>query len=166
MLLPAAIVLGALAASPALAAEESFINRFDGAWGGGGLVIPDEETGPTKVNCSLSGSGEGNHINVAGTCRAYLIFTRNVKVDVTYRPETGLYTGTYVGSSAGTARLSGKRRGDTVRLTLVWPKNVMGDTKADMSITASKDGRLRVLVNDKVGKGPVQPITDIALRNK
>jgi len=165
MLLPAAVALGALAASPVLAAEEGFINRFDGVWGGGGMVIEDEDSGPTKVNCSLDGKGEGNEISVAGNCRAYAIFSRKVAVNVRYQPETDSYVGTYAGSPVGVARLAGKRRGDTVNLTMTWPKEVMGDTKASMSITNPGNGRVRVLVNDKVGEGPVQPITDLSLGN-
>ncbi|WP_026381251.1 hypothetical protein [Afifella pfennigii] len=164
VLLAALLVAGA-SAMPAAAAEENFIDRFDGAWGGGGVVIEDEESGPTKVNCSLRGEGEGNEIKVSGRCRAYAIFSRKVAVNVRYQPGSGTYTGTYTGSPAGVARLSGKRRGDTVSLTLTWPKEVMGDTRASMSITNDGNGRVRVLVNDKVGKGPVKPITDLALAN-
>ncbi len=164
ILLAVALTAGPLASAPAFAAEDGFIDRFDGSWGGGGVVMRNEDSGPTKVNCSLSGEGENNQINIAGSCRAYLIFTRNVRVDVVYDPASDRYSGTYVGSKIGTARLSGKRHGDQVDLTLTWPKKVMGDTTAKMTIINSGNGQLRVLVNDKVGGG-VRPVTDLALAN-
>ncbi|WP_414831968.1 hypothetical protein [Afifella sp. YEN Y35] len=163
-LMGAALIATSFAASAAQAAEADFIERFGGAWKGGGVVIRNETAGPTNIRCSLSGEGVENTISIAGKCRAFAIFTRDVRVNVVYEPESGLYRGTYQGSKVGTAVLSGKRSGDTIKFALVWPKDVMGDTEAAMTITNNGAGELRVLVNDKVGAGgPVQPVTDLAL---
>ncbi|WP_128292304.1 hypothetical protein [Afifella aestuarii] len=163
-ILGAALLSAMLAAPAAGAAESDFIERFDGTWKGGGMVIRNERSGPTNINCSLAGQGAANKISIAGKCRAYAIFTRDVRVNVAYDPESGLYRGTYQGSKVGTAVMSGKRSGDTIKFALVWPKDVMGDTEAAMTITNNGAGELRVLVNDKVGAGgPVQPVTDLAL---
>ncbi|MDQ0324877.1 hypothetical protein J2R99_000726 [Rhodopseudomonas julia] len=165
-LIGTALMAALLAASAAHAAEADFIERFDGAWKGGGMVIRNETSGPTNIRCSLSGEGAENTISIAGKCRAFAIFTRDVRVNVVYEPASGLYRGTYKGSKVGTAVMSGKRSGDTIRFALVWPKDVMGDTEAAMTITNNGAGELRVLVSDKVGAGgTVQPVTDLALVN-
>ena len=83
----------------------------------------------------------------------------------TFDPSSGRYTGTYVGSSIGPARLSGKRGGDAVNLTITWPKPVRGDTTAAMTIRNTGNGQLGITIVDEVpAGGPKAQVSSISLK--
>ena len=103
-----AILLGA-AAMPAQAAERPFLDRFPGAWSGSATVIDKGRT--LNVSCQVTGAPDDTHISIRGHCNAGLI-GRAISADLTFDPNTGRYSGTYIGDDVGPAHLSGKRSGD------------------------------------------------------
>lgn len=159
-----AAALGGLCLSnSANAAEKDFLSRFHGSFSGGGTVIRNAETGPGRVTCNLIGHPSGSGISISGQCQM-AGFGRQIRADLRYDPASGRYSGTYVGASVGAASLSGKRRGDSVVLTITWPQPVNGDTHATMTIRNSGNGRLAITVTDelKPGAGRSQ-VTQLAL---
>lgn len=157
--LPLAFLLGAATVPPE---ESDFLERFAGPWNGTGLVQRNPDADPQKVNCSLDGARTANRITIAGTCRAYLVFSRKVSAEILFDPETDRYVGTYIGSKVGPASLTGRRNGDAVDLTVLWPRPVHGDREARMRIQNGGDGSLRILVTDDYGKGE-ETVTDVSL---
>ena len=163
----AALTLAAglfLAGAPAQAEEADLLQRFEGTFSGGGKVSRNEAERPTNVRCTMNGNASANSISMSGTCRAAVIFSRKISANLRV-DGSGRYTGTYVGSSIGPARLSGKRSGDAVNLTITWPKPVRGDTRAYMTIRNSGDGRLAITITDEVpAGGPRAQVSSISLR--
>ena len=149
---------------PAHAQEESeFLKRFEGTFKGGGSVSRNESEKATKVNCTMNGNSSASSLSMSGTCRAAVIFSRKISADLQV-DGSGRYTGTYVGSSIGPARLSGKRSGDAVNLTITWPKPVRGDTQAAMTIRNSGNGQVSITITDEVpAGGPRQQVSNISL---
>ncbi len=145
-----AAIFAALSIGTAAADETEFLQRFAGSWAGSGAVQRKAEEGPKRVTCKVTGNPSQNALPISGTCRAAVIFTREIGVDVRVDPATGRYTGTYTGSSIGPASVSGRRRGDVVTLTITWPKPVNGDTTASMSIRNDGAGRMSIVVTDEI----------------
>jgi hypothetical protein len=159
----AAALMSFAAIAYAATPEEAFVQRFDGSWRGSGTVQENFESSTHNISCRMTGQGQGTAIDVSGSCRAAVIFTRQIGASVRFDPATGLYTGTYVGSPTGPARLVGKRQGDTMHLNVTWAKPINGDREAQMIIVNSGT-RLRIVITDKVGgSGPARPMVDINL---
>jgi hypothetical protein len=151
-------------AGQAQAQEAEFLQRFEGTFSGGGKVSRNETENPTNVSCTMNGDASDNAVSMSGTCRAAVIFSRKISADLQV-DESGRYTGTYVGSSIGPARLSGKRSGDAVNLTITWPKPVRGDTQAYMTIRNSGNGQLAITITDEVpAGGPRAEVSALSLR--
>ena len=160
---PPALAAAIALAAPAGAQEAEFLSRFAGSWSGDGLVRIDAEDDPNRVRCSMNGSPSENAVSMRGTCRAAIIFSREVGADIAFDPASGRYAGTYIGSKIGPAAVSGTRSGDAVNLTITWPQPVNGDTEAQMTI--QNDGNnLRIVVSDAPAPGaaPVA-VSDIVL---
>lgn len=158
------IVMGAVSLAPvAQAAEESFIGRFDGSWSGRGSVQRDIDRSPWQVKCSATGDSGGERIAINGTCRAAVIARRSFGADIRYDSRSKRYVGTYTGAKVGPAKLSGRRRGDAVVMTVTWPKPVYGDTTATLTIRNGGDGRMNIVMTDKVQSGRMETTTDIML---
>jgi hypothetical protein len=145
-----AAIFAALSIGSAAADETEFLQRFAGSWAGGGNVQRKAEEGPRRVTCKVRGNPSQNALPISGTCRAALIFTRKIGVDVRVDPGSGRYTGTYTGATIGPARVSGRRSGDVVTLTITWPKPVNGDTTASMAIRNDGAGRMSIVVTDEI----------------
>lgn len=163
--LAAALAIAAPLATPAGSslANDVFLARFDGEWSGSGHVQPNAESSTHQVTCRTSGSSSPTALSVKGTCSAYMVFTRNVAVDVKLDPASGRYTGTYVGSPAGPAALSGVRVGDTLRLDITWPKKINGDRSARLAITSLGEGRFELTLTDELEPGgPRQATTRLS----
>lgn len=159
----AALFAALLTSPPGQAAERDFLNRFHGSFKGSGLVQRNAEEAPNKVSCTLTGQPSKSGISMAGKCGAF-IFSKEIRAELRYDPATGRYSGTYIGSSIGPAGLSGKRQGDSVVLTITWPKPVNGDTKAIMTIRNSGNGSLAITVTDRLAPGgPSARVTQLAL---
>lgn len=163
----AAGIGAAVALSPgvarAQASEQAFLDRFDASWTGGGTVLRDADRSPKRLNvsCSLGQKQAPNMIDVNGTCRAALIFTRPFGASLSYDPTTRRYRGTYTGANSGPASLSGRRSGDALHLTVTWSKPINGDRTA--SLTIRNDGRsLAIRMTDRAGaNGPEVTTTDL-----
>ncbi len=162
-----AISGGLATATAAIAArgdmEEGYLGRFTAAWNGTGQVRRTAEGSPWTVNCAIVQNRDGNRIALDGSCRAALLFTRDIGAHLVFDPATGLYKGTYIGAKVGPAALSGRREGDTLVLTITWPKPVNGDTTAALFIRNDGNGRMQIQVRDRVGEATVTT-TDILFR--
>jgi hypothetical protein len=146
------------------AAEADFLGRFRGNWSGSGKVQREGNSQPRQVTCSVTGIPAENRISAQGSCRAALIFSRPIGVDLAYDPRSSTYRGTYTGARIGPARLSGTRKGDSVNLKIEWPRPVNGDTQATMVIWNDGRGTLRITVADNLTPGgPVQQTSEIVL---
>ena len=150
------------AAETAPAAENGFLTRFNGSWAGSGTIVA-ESVDVLKFSCNATGKPEENQIAIAGNCKAFL-GSRNFAARLTFDPASGRYVGTYVGHKVGPARLSGKRRGNVVDLTITWPKPVHGDLKAKMIIENAGKGVLKIMIADEVAPGGPEARTDFVLR--
>jgi hypothetical protein len=148
---------------PSQAAEWDFLSRFEGSFSGGGTVQRSAKENPNQVTCTMTGQPSESSISMSGQCGAF-IFSKQIGAKLRFDPSSGRYTGTYVGSSIGPAKLSGRRRGDSIVLTITWPQPVNGDTKAIMTIRNSGNGRLAITVTDELEPGGARKaVTQIAL---
>lgn len=148
---------------PSQAAEWDFLSRFEGSFSGGGTVQRNAQESPNQVTCTFTGQPSEAGVTMSGECGAF-IFSKQISAVLRFDPASGRYSGTYTGSSIGPAGLSGKRRGDSIVLTITWPQPVNGDTKAVMTIRNSGNGRLAITVTDElVPGGKRSPVTQLAL---
>jgi hypothetical protein len=125
--------------------ENSFLDRFGGAWSGSATIVKNDH--PWEVSCHIDGQPSHHHIAIRADCSAALL-RRSYVADLVYDPASDLYTGTYVGAKVGPAQLSGRRYGDMVDLTVTWPKPVNGDTKAKLFIENAGGGTLKITLDD------------------
>lgn len=154
---------GVFAVGGAHAQEADFFSRFAGAFSGSGQVQRNANESPNQVQCTLTGQPMVNGVSMSGECGAF-IFSKQISADIRFDPASGRYSGVYVGSAIGPARLSGARKGDSVVLTITWPEPVNGDTKATMVIRNSGNGQLGITITDKVAPGgPTAQVTQLAL---
>jgi hypothetical protein len=156
------VVAALLAAGPAGAAEVTFLNRFHGSWMGSGTVV-HESVDLLRFSCSATGKHRKNHIAISGNCRAVL-GSRNFAADLSFDPRSGRYTGTYVGHKVGPAKLTGRRKGNVVNLTITWPKPVHGDLRARMVIENSGSGVLKILIADRLSPDGPEAMTAFTLK--
>lgn len=143
-----AFLLGTTALpAAAVAPEEDFIGRFGGAWSGSGTVVRGDV--PYQVNCRATGQPAPNQVAIQGSC-SVAIASMQIAADITYDPATGSYSGTYVGAKVGPARVTGKRAGNVVHLTVQWPAPVNGQMQAQLAIENAGSGQLRIRLNEFV----------------
>lgn len=136
--LAAACAFAALSSS-AQASEANFLKRFHGSFAGGGQVRMDANGEPRQISCKISGSSTATSVNIGGTCNAGMM-SKNISASLR-AGANGSYTGTYNGV-AGSAALSGRRRGNTIILA------VRGAEPATMTISNGGSGiSLSVVAN-------------------
>ncbi len=156
-------LVGGLFIGTANASEARFFERFAGSFSGSGEVLRNASERPNRVRCTLTGQPSANAVTMSGKCGAF-VFSKQIRANISFDPASGRYSGVYVGSSIGPASLSGRRRGDSVVLTITWPQPVNGDTKATMTIRNAGNGQLAITVTDKVRPGgPTAQVTRLAL---
>lgn len=128
-------------------ASASFMDALEGSWRGAGtaLVAP---VGNISARCTLDVSVTGGKSAFDGVCRKGP-FRRSLSLQLTSRDGV-TYSGTYDGTRAGAARLTGRRDGDTLSLTITWPKPVNGDRTATLVLKNRSGGRLQQRVFDIV----------------
>ena len=144
-----AFLVGATAMpSVAAAPEDDFIGRFGGNWAGSGTVVRNDT--PYQVSCRATGQPQPNKVAIQGSC-SVAIASMRIAADVTYDPTTNRYAGTYTGARVGPAKVSGKRSGNVVNLTVNWPAPVNGQMQAHLAIENAGNGRLRIMLNENVG---------------
>ena len=154
-----AVALVSATANASAADEQAFINLFGGSWAGSATVVKDSV--PWQVSCRVDGRPTADHIVIEGNCNLSIISVR-IAADITYDPKSGRYSGTYIGSDVGPARVSGRRTGNVLNLAITWPKVVNGDAKARMTIENAGGGRLRIATFDNVVVGGPEVLTSDA----
>jgi hypothetical protein len=115
----------------AQASEADFLKRFHGSFAGGGQVRMEAAGEPHQISCKVSGSSTATSVNIGGTCSAGMM-SKNISASLRAGPN-GSYTGTYNGV-AGSASLSGRRRGNSIVLA------VRGAEPATMTISNGGSG--------------------------
>ena len=156
-----AIAVATVAPRAIQAGEGDYIGLFGGTWFGSGTVLNDAK--PWQVNCRAIGQPGQNHLTISGTCSVFVVSVP-INADVTYDPKTGRYAGTYIGGDR-TAKITGKRSGDTIDFTMTWAKpiNDSGDVRARMTIVNSGKGNLRIMVDNIKSNGPEELASDLLL---
>jgi hypothetical protein len=156
-----AIATATVAPAAIQAGEGDYIGLFGGVWSGTGIVLNDAK--PWNVTCKATGQPGMNHLTIQGSCGLFLISVP-ISADVSYDPKSGRYSGTYVGGDMA-AKITGKRRGDTVDFTMTWAKpiNGDGDINARMTIVNSGKGDLRIVIDNLKKSGPEERASDLRL---
>jgi hypothetical protein len=149
-------------------AEAAPLDRFTGSFSATGMVVEGPEANSHRVTCDFSATRQGSRgILLRGTCRAYLIISRTITANLILAPNGNRVTGTYTGARVGTARLSGRMRGNAIELAITWPKPLYGDTRAEMRIVSPTPDQMRIVVTDQIGAGgPTRTTTDLALARR
>ena len=164
----AAFLAALLLIAPSLAKgseQTDFMDSFTGQWSGGGPYKRTAGTPAVNIKCTLDGDRSGNRIRVGGTCRAAVVIKRTIAMDVTYDPASDSYGGTYKGEMDGLAKLSGKRKGDSVVFQVAWPEVLNGDRSATMTIGSGADGVLSLRMSDRTSAdGPVEVMWNLTFR--
>lgn len=142
----ASALLVALPVTQALADEAEFLQALSGNWQGTGQVRLTPEAKLMNVSCSLDSKASGEALNMDGACQALAIFSRKIGADLLAKGAS--YTGSYIGSRRGTARLSGARSGSTINLQIRWPDNGAGPRKASMQVASLGAGRMRLVTRE------------------
>ncbi len=166
-LMIASAFVAACSLPAAHASEADFLDRFRGNWAGSGKVQREGTSLPRQVSCSVSANPDANRLNVQGSCRAAIIFSRPIGALLIYDPRSGEYRGTYTGSKIGPARLTGTRTGDAVNLRIDWPRPVNGDRQAAMVIRNDGRDALVISVADNLSPGgPIRQTSEIVLQRE
>ncbi|MBJ3777318.1 hypothetical protein [Acuticoccus mangrovi] len=123
-----------------------------GPWSGKGFVQKDEGSRPMNVSCKIKGEQTADTIGFAGACRAMLILKREIGAQL--KRVGDRFVGTYKGADVGIAELDGSYvDGETVELTMTFPRSVNGDDVAKMTITTPGDGTFTIETSDKMESG-------------
>jgi hypothetical protein len=149
----------------AAASATAFLDRYAGSFAASGTILEGPDANSHQVRCRFMASRQGaTGLSLRGTCRAYLIISRSVAVDLAWDPLSGRVTGTYTGSRVGTAQLAGRQMGADFDLTIKWPKPLYGDMTAILKVANVDSDRFRIVVMDRIGvNGPVRATTDLTL---
>jgi len=142
-----AIPLAVMSMSAAALTEKDFLQSLSGSWQGSGQVRLRPDSPPVPVVCTLSSRTNGVSLNLDGSCRAKVVFSRRIGVDL--RAEGSRYSGTYVGSRRGVASLAGARTGDTLNLQIKWPDRGDGARVANMQLASSTPGEMRIVTIER-----------------
>jgi hypothetical protein len=141
------------------------LDRYAGSFTASGTIMEGPDANSHQVRCHFMASRQGaTGLFLRGTCRAYLVLSRSISVDLTLDPRSGRVTGAYTGSRVGTAKLEGRQTGPDLDLTLTWPTPLYGDTTANLRVASLHSDRYRIVVMDRIGtNGPVRATTDLTL---
>jgi hypothetical protein len=157
--------LAALCFVEGAGAATMVLDRYTGSFAASGTILEGPSASPHQVRCHFTASRQGAMgLSLRGTCRAYLVLSRSISVDLTWDPQSNRVTGTYTGSRVGTAQLEGRQAGADLDLTLTWPAPLYGDTTANLRVASLRSDRYRIVVRDRIGaNGPVRATTDLTL---
>lgn len=125
ILLAAAVTASAL---PALADDEAFLASFAGSWSGKGEFRITAGSSPMSVACAFDAATSPTSLSLDGKCRGMVVVSRRIGVKLKTDGEG--VSGSYVGSTTGSAGLSGRRTGTAFDLSIRWAKSVNGDREA------------------------------------
>jgi hypothetical protein len=141
------------------------LDRYVGSFTASGTILEGPDANSHRVRCRFTAARQGaTNLSFSGVCRAHLIISRSISVNLVWDPQSGRVTGTYSGSRVGTAQLAGRQVGTDLDLTITWPKPLYGDTTANLRVGSADADRFRIVVMDRIGaNGPVRATTDLAL---
>jgi hypothetical protein len=142
-----ALPLAMLVLSATSIKEENFLQSLVGSWQGAGRVRLNPTVGAVPVTCTLNSHSTGTTLTLDGNCRARIVFSRRIGVDL--RAQGSTYTGSYTGSKRGAARLLGKRSGDTLSLQIKWPDHGEGARVASMQLSSARLGEMRIVTTEQ-----------------
>ena len=141
------------AASPVAANDASFLKSLQGKWTGGGPVRIRINWIPVTVSCKFDTEADDTALSLKGTCRGMMLMSRAISADI--RSNGTSYTGWYIGPKGGKARLNGSRNGNSIDLTIHWPKTINGDRVADLTVQKVGNNGMKLTTVDidpKTGK--------------
>ena len=142
-----ALPLALMALSAAPVTEKDFLQSLSGSWQGSGQVRLRPDMAPVAVVCSLHSRSKGASLNLDGICRARIVFSRRIGVDLS--ADGSHYSGTYVGSRRGAASLAGSRSGNTLNLSISWPDRGAGGRVATMQLASRNAGEMRIVTSER-----------------
>ncbi|WP_378947225.1 hypothetical protein [Mesorhizobium sp. ANAO-SY3R2] len=144
-------------AASANVGEKVFLASLSGNWHGSGQIRLKPDAMPLPVSCSLNSHAKGAAISLAGTCQAKIILSRRIGVDL--HANGARYTGSYVGSIRGAARLDGTRSGNTLNLQIRWPDRGSGARVARMQVASTGPGHMRIVTIERLPKTGMPVVT-------
>src|SRR5882724_4687374 len=97
------------ASGAAHADEADFLSSFQGNFEGKGTVKVTTDAPTVNVSCTFNSGATSTSLSLDGSCRGLILVTRAISADL--KSSGTKYTGTYVGSRTGPARLAGSRSG-------------------------------------------------------
>ncbi|WP_214470750.1 hypothetical protein [Mesorhizobium sp. dw_380] len=151
-----------IAAGIAHADEANFLQSFKGNFAGQGILKVTTEAPTVNVSCTFKSNATSTSLSLDGNCRGLIVMTRAVSADL--KVTGAKYSGTYIGSRTGPARLNGSRSGNAINLGIGWAKDVNGDRKARMTVEKRGENQIRLTVTDtdlKTGKNVVLSRIDL-----
>ncbi len=160
MIYPTRFALAGLCAFAAFsgaaqASEADFLKRFHGSFAGGGQVRMEAAGEPHQISCKVSGTSTASSVDIGGTCSSGMM---SKSISASLRASAnGTYTGTFNGM-AGSASLSGRRRGNTIVLAVGGPEPATmtisnGGSGISLSVVAHKTQMTHVSLTRRRG-GP------------
>lgn len=141
------VLLLALGPAQALADEAGFLRSLQGEWLGTGMMKPSIGVPAVNLDCAFKTTASGQALAMNGTCSGMIVVQRSLGANL--RADGRKYTGTYTGPSGRRSALSGQRRGDAIRLSIRWGRDVNGDRNADMVIQRIGGDRLKLSTHDR-----------------
>ncbi|MEZ2126805.1 MULTISPECIES: hypothetical protein [unclassified Sinorhizobium] len=135
-----------LIADTAIASESDFLRSLQGKWAGQGVVRIRADSSPINVTCNFDSRASDTELSMTGRCRGMILISRPVGADLKFNGAK--YNGTYLGPNGGKAGLAGSRSGNAINLTILWPKLVNGDRKADLTVQKVSDNGMRLTTMD------------------
>jgi hypothetical protein len=156
------VLAGCLIVADAHADDADFLRSFQGSFAGKGIVKLSTNAPTMNISCTFSSGATSTSLSLDGRCRGLVVVTREISADLK-ASGTG-YTGVYVGSRTGPARLNGSRSGNALNLGINWAKEVDGDRKAQLTVEKTGSDGIRLTVTDmdpKTGKTVVTSRIDL-----
>lgn len=142
--------------------DTRFLAGFQGKFAGKGMVKISADAPTVNVTCDFNSNATASSLALDGRCRALVLVTRDISANL--KVSGAKYSGTYVGSRTGPARLNGKRSGNAINLVINWAKPVNGNNQSQLIVEKrGQDGmRLKVVDFDaKTGKNIVTSQIDL-----
>ena len=128
MMRPLTWILLASLALPAVAraGDDTYLQRFEVNWTGGGQVKMSLTGSPWRVSCHFDPAVGENTVTLSGRCRLWLLFflSKSIVAKLNYDAASDSYSGTYVVDDGPPALLSGRRSDDVLTLNVRWPMPV------------------------------------------
>jgi hypothetical protein len=158
----AGCLIAATAAVGARADDAGFLRSFQGSFAGNGTLKVSASAPTVNISCTFKSGATSTSLSLDGKCRGLILMTREISADL--RASGAGYTGVYIGSRTGPARLNGSRSGNALNLGIRWAKEVNGDRKARLTLEKTGSDGMRLTVTDtdpKTGKTIVTSRIDL-----